>query len=225
MLVSLLTVAALVLLPGLWLRDMRGEQRRRGDFFGDCMALFEQCRVTQDGMHFPVLEGTFRGLTVRLEPVLDDMGVRKLPSLWLKTTLLVANPRRGVLDFLVRPQGIEVYSPSQDLDRRLPIPADWPQHAILCTDRSSGTPDLQRLTPHIRAFADPKMKEMLITPRGARLVYQVAQAQRGDYLVLRQARFATPRVDPALVRALLGRVVALAADLDSAFEAGEAKVA
>ena len=225
LIVALLAAAAIAVLPVLYLRDTRRERERRGVFFADAMAMFDRCRVTQDGMHFPVLEGAYRGAAVRLEPVLDDMGVRKVPSLWLKATLLIANPQRGVVDFMVRPQGIEVYSPSHDLKCRLDIPATWPQHAILCTDRIGNNPCLEVLAPHIAAFDDPKTKELLVTPRGVRFVYQAAQAERAEYLVLRQARFSTTRVDPKLIRTLLDRLVAIARDLDAAPEGSERKAA
>jgi hypothetical protein len=222
---ALITAAALVLLPAVWMWDVRRERERRAALFEDCMKLFGKCRVTQDGMHFPVLEGHYRGVPIKLEPVLDDMGVRKVPSLWLKATVLAPNSNRGVLDFIVRPQGIEFYSPSNDLPVRLSIPADWPQHALLCTDRRGTQPPLDRLTPHMSAFDDPRMKELLITPRGVRLVYQAAQAERGEYLVLRQARFAVTRIDPALVRFLLDRALAIATALDALSVPCEAKVA
>lgn len=225
MIAALLAAAAIASLCLLFKRDAERERRRRREFFADCMALFGACRVTQTGLQFPVLEGKYKGLPIRLEPLVDDAGVRKVPSLWLKTTLLVPNPRRGVLDFLVRPQGCEFYSPSHDLPKRLPIPADWPQHAVLCTEREGIAPPLERFEPHICVFDDPRMKEMLITPRGVRLVYQAAQADRGEYLVLRQARFANMRLDPALVRRLLDRVISIASDLDADADIGEAQVA
>ncbi len=211
--VSLLAMIDLVVLPVLYVRDARLERQRRGEFFAEALQLFDKYRVTQDGQQYPVLEAQYRGMRVKLEPVLDDLAWRKLPSLWLKATLLVSNPRRGVLDFLVRPQGIEVYSPNDGL-RRLPVPQGWPQHALLCTDDRRTMPSLDRLGPHMTAFEDPKTKELLITPHGIRFVYQAAQAARAEYLVLRQSRFAQTKVDPELVRALLDRAIAIAADLD-----------
>jgi hypothetical protein len=70
----------------------------------------------------------------------------------------------------------------------------------------------------ISAFGDPRMKELVITPKGVRLVYQAAQAERADYLVLRQARFIQDRVDAALVSSLLDRVMAIAAAADTPVE-------
>jgi hypothetical protein len=214
MLVALTMSLALIVLAAIWVWDVERERRRRAMLFADAMVLFESCRVTQDGMHFPVLEGRYRQQRIKLEPVVDDLGVRKIPSLWLKATVLADNPDRGVLDYLVRPQGIEVYSPSSELPTRLPIPDAWPQHAILCTDRPTGAPPVDLLTPHVAAFADQRLKELLITNRGVRLVYQSAQAERGAYLVLRQARFATDRLDPALVGALLDKAIAIMTCLD-----------
>ena len=216
MMASLITLVALAALPWLYARDMRRARQRRGEFFTDATRLFETYRVTQEGMNYPVVEARYQGLPVRLEPVLDDMGWRKLPSLWLKASLLVPNATRGTLDFLVRPQGIEFYSPSYDFHEHLPIPADWPQQALLCSLPGATIPPLDQLAPHIKAFDDAKTKELVVTPRGIRLVYQAAQAERADYLVLRQATFANPRVDPALVRSLLDRLIAIAASLDAA---------
>jgi hypothetical protein len=214
--VLLLVIAAFAMLFALYARDTRRERQQRAAFFGDVFGLLETYRVTQDGAQFPVLEGRYRGVPIKLEPVLDTLAWRKLPSLWLKATVLLPHPARGTLDFLVRPQGGEFYSPSGDLDAWLPVPENWPQHAVLCTGAAAIAPSLDLLTPHMTVFDDPKAKEMLITPRGVRLVYQAAQASRGEYLVLRQARFSDLSLDPALVRSLLDRAIAIAAALDGA---------
>jgi hypothetical protein len=63
-------------------------------------------------------------------------------------------------------------------------------------------------------FEDPRAKELVISPRGVRLVYQAAQAERAHYLVLRQARFENSKIDPALAGSLLDRAIAIAASLD-----------
>ncbi|MEJ0052418.1 MAG: hypothetical protein WDN02_14635 [Methylovirgula sp.] len=216
MVAFLLTLAALAVLPWFYARDARRARQRRGEFFANSTRLFETYRVTQEGMNYPVLEARYQGLSVRLEPVIDNMGWRKLPSLWLKASLLVPNPTRGMLDFLVRPQGVEFYSPSYDFHEHLRVPASWPQNALLATLPGAAIPSLDQLTPHIEVFDDQKTKELVVTPHGIRLVYQAAQAERADYLVLRQATFTEPSVDPALVQALLDRLIAIAATLDAA---------
>jgi hypothetical protein len=210
--VLLLLFTALVVLPVLYARDAVRARRQRRRFFAETLALFDRYRVSMTGQAFPVLEGRYRGHDVRLELVLDDLAWRKLPSLWLKATVFKPNPARGVLDFLMRPQGCEFYSPSGDLVHRLPIPQAWPQNAILCAEHRDI--QLTGLAPHMDMFVDPRAKELVVSPRGVRLVYQAAQAERVHYLVLRQARFENNKVDPALVRALLDRAIAIAASVD-----------
>jgi hypothetical protein len=70
----------------------------------------------------------------------------------------------------------------------------------------------------IAAFDDPRMKELVITPLGVRLVYQAAQGERADYLVLRQARFTQAKVEAGLVQSLLDRAIAVAAAVDAPVE-------
>jgi hypothetical protein len=216
--VWLLVMAALVVLPVLYARDAARARRQRTGFFTESLPLFARYRVTVTGQAFPVLEGRYGNTDVRLELVLDDMAWRKLPSLWLKATIFKPNPARSVLDFLMRPQGGEFYSPSGDMVHRLLIPKSWPQNAILCADQRETASRLHLLEPHMGLFEDPRAKELVLSPRGVRLVYQAAQAERAHYLVLRQARFETDKVDPVLVRSLLDRAIAIAAAADGVAE-------
>lgn len=214
MVATALLLAALIVLPLVYARDAAREKRRRAAFFDDALAALDSYRVTQDGRGYPVLEGRYRGHSVRLEPVLDDMTWRKVPSLWLKATLLRAGPSRPTFSYMVRPQGGEFYSPASDLAQRMKVPAAWPQNAALCTDDRERMPDPDRLTPDMAAFADPRLKELVVTPKGVRLVYQAAQAERASYLVLRQAKFDGAKAAPALVQALLDRAISIAQAVD-----------
>ena len=209
MMAALLFLAALMLLPAIYLRDSGIEKRRRGDWFMPALDLFSSYRVTQQGKNWPVLCGSYRGQDVRLEPVLDDLSWRKLPSLWLKVTVLAPNPARGTYGFLVRARGGEFYSPTPDMKHRLALPAGWPSDAILCSDDRLEAPALD-----ISPFQDPYMKELVITPKGVRLVYQAQQGERASYLVLRQARFEQRHADPEKVKTLLDQAIALAREFD-----------
>jgi hypothetical protein len=200
-------------LPALYLRESRRVRRQRGLWFADCLSLFDSYCVVQHGSGFPVLTGRYRGAEIRLEPVLDDMAWRKLPSLWLKATVLTSNPRRGTLGLLVRPRGGEFYSPTAEMKERLPLPASFPPDTLMCSDKASTAP-VAPLEKQLQAFEDPSTKELVITPLGVRLVYQAAQAQRAEYLVLRQARFTETRVGAALVTSLLERALAIVAAVD-----------
>jgi hypothetical protein len=201
-----------VFVPALWLIYRRARARQvavRSAYFDDCKSLFEDCRVVPHGTDFPVLEGRHAGHQFRLEPIVDHMAVRKLPSLWLKVTLLGDLPVPGAVDFLARPQNMEFYSPSASLPHSLRIPAGWPQHAMLRTDIDDPSLPLDLLAPHMHIFDDPKAKELLVTPRGVRIVYQASQGQRAYYLVLRQPEFGDPRLPPKLALQLLVQAIAV----------------
>lgn len=206
-----LAILALLVLPLVYRHDSNREKRRRCGYFTPVLPLLESGRVTQRGMGWPVLEGRYRGQDIRLEPVMDDMAWRKLPSLWLKVTVLAPSPTRGTLGFLVRARGGEFYSPTMEMRQRLPVPPGWPTDALLCTDDARSAP----LALDMTAFDDPRMKELVITPRGVRLVYQAAQAERAEYLVLRQARFRETQADAELVRHLLDQALAMMAAADA----------
>jgi hypothetical protein len=220
-----LLAAALLVLPLLMLRDSRHEKDRRAAYFNDALTLFDSYRVTQDGKAWPILTGRYRGMAIRLEPVPDDMTWRKVPSLWLKATLLSPNPSRGTLGILARPRGGEFYSPTPEMAHRLAIPAGWPADTLVCTDAMETLPDLEELTPELAVFEDPRMKDLVITPKGVRLVYQSAQAERAHYLVLRQAHFLNNKADAALVRALLDRAISIAASVDGGCETSQQPIA
>jgi hypothetical protein len=203
-----LVALALLALALAYRRDRTRLRRARGRYFEDCLSLFARPTLSQDDVDFPTLEGAYRGRRVRLQPLVDHVAVRKLPSLWLLLTVFEDLPLKGTLDLLLRPQNVEFYSPSSRLPVTLRPPAGWPAHALLRTDED-GLPPLERLTPHVAMFDDPKMKELVVTPNGVRLVYQAEQAERAHYAVLRHARFARERLPAAVAQALLDRAIAI----------------
>jgi len=188
--------------------DRQRMKRARRAYFEDCLALFSKIRITQDDVDFPVLEGTYLGFRVRLQPMIDHMTVRKLPSLWLLTTVYGPLPGTATIDFLVRPTNTEFYSSIWSLPNSLNIPHGWPAHALF---RTSGEDPaaVERIDPHMHLFNDPKMKELVVTPNGVRLVYQAEEAERAHYMVLRHAKFTSSRLDKAIAKRLLDEAVAL----------------
>jgi len=217
--VALVAIALLVM---LYRRDRARLRSRRAQFFDGCLGLFQTCRVTQEGPAYPQLSGRYCGQEVRLLPVIDDMAWRKVPVLWLKVTVLKGNAYGGVLDLLMRPGGVEVHSPSADLDYHLPLPQGWPEQALLCTDNPSSIPPLELLTPHMAVFADPYMKELVISPRGVRLVRMIWQASRLHYAVFREVRFEETRLDPEIAKSLLDAAIAIAETVSAAVRAERA---
>ncbi|TIX63253.1 MAG: hypothetical protein E5V33_13140, partial [Mesorhizobium sp.] len=62
---------------------------------------------------------------------------------------------------------------------------------------------------HLDIFAEGRAKELLVTPKGVRIVWLLAEAERARYGVFRQAAFGDARLDPALVERLLQSASAL----------------
>jgi hypothetical protein len=205
--VALVGVALLVMLCQ---RDRRRLRAQRAKFFDLCLDLLQAYRITQKGPTYPLLSGRYRGHEVRLEPVIDNMAWRKVPVLWLRVSVLNPNSYKGILDFLVRPGGVEVYSPSAELDHHLPLPQGWPEQALLCTDDPSSIPPLELITPHMALFADHYMKELIVTSRGVRLVRMIWQANRLNYAVLREVKFAEIHLEAVLAKILLDAAVDIA---------------
>ena len=57
------------------------------------------------------------------------------------------------------------------------------------TDRdfAAALPPLDLIAPHLAIFSDPKVKELVISPKGLRLVILADEAERGRYLIFRDA--------------------------------------
>jgi hypothetical protein len=206
-------LVAVGILALVYRRDRTRLRALRGAFFEPAYPLFETYRVTQDSVDFPELHGRYRGHDFHIDALVDMVTFRKLPSLWLRVSLLAPVPYGGTLDIMVRAQNVEFYSPANDLPQPIAPPANWPAGTIVKTDDPDAMPPAAVIDHHIRFFDAPKAKEILITPKGVRLVYQIDQGTRAEYLVLRSANFTSPQVTAEIMTDLLDRAIALHQDL------------
>ena len=209
-----IAVLAIATLFFIYRRDYGRIVAKRGRAFSRCLSLLDQSSIVQDGPDYPQLRGVRNGLPVKLALIPDHATFRKLPVLWLSVTVEVPLTLTGVLDLMMRPQNTEFFSPHGELSRTLSTPKGWPDAAIVrCEDLQSPRSLTDKLTPHVRFFSeDPKAKELLVSPRGARIVYMADQAQWSHYLVLRHPMFENDVVDPELVTDLLERVILITKD-------------
>jgi hypothetical protein len=157
--------------------------------------------------------GTYRGLPVMLEPVVDTLNIRKLPVLWLMVTVVTPVPVRATFDLLMRASGTEVFSPYHGLEHSIDRPEGFPEWAGVRTDNPVGLPDAAIVSRYLSRFEDGEGKELLITPKGLRMVVMVDQADRGGYLIFRDARFGTAGVSAEVITGILDDLIALKADL------------
>lgn len=215
-LIALVAGAVLIVLLTLMQRRIRRELKdRRASLFAAAYGILDTYRITQAGIDYPEVQATYRGHAFHVDAVVDTLTFRKLPALWLRVSLLAPLPGMATFDILVRSQNVEFYSPSAELPHRLEPRPGWPADAMVRTDNQGRLPDLAVLDRHIAMFQEPPIKELLITPKGVRIVRMLDQAKRAEYLVMRQAEFADAQVTAALLRDLMDRTIALHQDLRS----------
>ena len=208
---ALLAAAALAApLACVWIGEQRRVGRERGRLLDGCLGLLDAPALTRDGLDYPVLRGRRDGLRVELRPLADNAAPRKLPSLWLQVTVVAPTGAPGAIDALLRPLGTEHWSPHADLPLDVATPPDLPAPARVRADEGG-----LALLPLLRAPAAAGFlhraaaKEVLVTPRGVRLVVQLAEGERGAYLLFRDSRFAVGELPAAEVAALLDQAAAL----------------
>ena len=211
--VFLAILAAVAFMIWVFRRDRRRFESDRTMLLNDAQDLLEDGELTREAMAYPKLRGRYRGYQAVIDAVVDNLSVRKVPSLWLRVTILAEVPFSGSCDILARAHNVEFYSPSIGFDHSLRLPGGWPDHLTIKSDDPDHMPPDKLLAPHVKVFADPRMKELLVTPRGVRLVRQGAQAERAEYMVLRQSLFGPVTIPRDLLVELLDRAIALAKDV------------
>ncbi|GAB6845233.1 hypothetical protein HNR00_004800 [Methylorubrum rhodinum] len=197
MLGALAALVALAAAAFCWRQGRRAAAWRAGLLSG-CTALFGAPRLGRDRAGFATLDAVRDGMPVAVRLIPEALVHRRLPQLWLSVSLRCPLPVSATLDVLRRPAGVEFYAPA-DLPLRLDPPPGWPADTLV---RGTGGADvlLRQAEPIIaKILADPRVKEVLVTPRGVRLVVQAAEGARGAYLLLRGSRFDLDGIPPALL--------------------------
>ncbi len=155
------------------------------------------------------LTGFYRDLPVQTQSVVDTLNVRKLPSLWLMVTIPEPLPLKATFDLMMRPSGPTTFSNFDELPVTMDPPPDFPEHAVLRTDDPAHVLPGHVVAPHLEPFFGPMAKELLVTPKGIRMVVQMAEADRARYGVFRQAEFGEVALEAPLLRDILDRLIAI----------------
>jgi hypothetical protein len=181
--------------------------------FENCITLLQQAQQRLDKANLPILQGHYDGYNVSMSIVEDTLGWRKVPPLWLLIKVEAKVLSRGTLDYIVRPSNNEFYSPSWQWSGNLSIPSNWPAHAIL--KYQDQAIDLALLDPFItQLFTDANMKELLVTPNLTRLTYMIKQAERGEYLIMRNAIYENTPISSQMVEVLLKQAIAIRRNIE-----------
>jgi hypothetical protein len=203
------------------IKAIRARQEAPERLFGAARAIFDESHFEATGsVGYPQLAGNYRGHRVQVRPVIDTLAVRKLPSLWLLVTIPNPLPLSATFDLMMRPAGPTTFSNFERLPITLRHLPGFPDLGVVRTDDPKHLPPSCLIAPHLGLFADPHAKELLITPKGVRIVWQLAEAERGRYGVFRQAEFGEVRLEPGLLRAILDQLIAIQQTIIQWKEAG-----
>lgn len=193
----------------------------RSELLEDCLPLFKDVQQKQEGVHYPRVQAQVtlagRECQIDLWAMADTLQTRRLPPLWLFVDIRCVLAIDGVMDVLVRPTGVEVFSPSRDLAYRHELLGHWPQASIL----KSSFPDVEKLLQQLNLpinelLEDPYTKCLTLRPDGMRYVVQIAQASQAHYMVLRNSHFGPFQVPAAFLEAKLNTLGQIMKILESA---------
>ena len=203
---------------GLWLvfrliKESRARAFARARFFDAVQPLFDggETRVQPTG--FARMTGRRNGLSFDLQAVPDTLTFRKLPALWVLITLPEALPVSATLDIMARPTGQEPFTRFATLPQSLAPPPGMPADLAARTDDATGIVPAALIARQLDLFDDPKVKELVISPKGLRIVILAEEADRGRYLIFRDAEMGRVRLDPARLLPMLDRLAALREDI------------
>lgn len=215
LLAALIGTALLYLLYRNW-QESRARSGRRAGFLDEAQAVFDGGlkAIRPDG--FPRISGTYRNHTFDLQAVPDTLNVRKLPALWLLVTLAEPTPVRATFDLMMRPRGVELFSKHAGLPVQIAPDPMFPHDCAIRTDDAHYLPPRDVLARHLGFFDDQRAKELVISPQGLRVVWLVEEANRGRYLIFRDAEMGVTPLATATLKPLLDYLIALKTDLRAA---------
>lgn len=181
----------------------------RASYFRSVEPLFTKITSRIQPTGFARMTAHFDDTAFDLQAIPDSLTFRKLPVLWVMLTLPAPMPVKATLDIMARPAGNEPFSHFANLPHSLPCPPNLADGTALRSDDALGVPPLDLFAPHLAIFADPKVKELVISPKGLRLVILGDEAERGRFLIFRDAEVGTSPLPAARLMPLISALIAL----------------
>lgn len=211
-------LAAATLLIALWLAwstysASRRRRAARSGFFTGVAPLFDSFTTRIEPTGFPRVRAASGGHTFDLQAIPDSLTFRKLPTLWVMLTLPEVLPVAATLNIMVRPTGQEAFSNFARMPHSLACPPYLPDGTGLRSDNAAALPPENLIARHAAIFADPRVKELVISPKGLRLVIMGDEAERGRYLIFRDAEVGLVPLSPQRMTPLIDTLLALRHDL------------
>jgi hypothetical protein len=212
-------VGIAIILAALLLRTYLKQKRKHAQEFD---RIFAQVKAILDtpviatgtSLGSQRLDGQYQNNPVQIQTIKDTLATRKLPSLWLMVTLPAKLPVTAKLDMMLRSAGPTSFSNFDFLTHHIRKPSGFPEQSDLRSDAETGYAELGIVAKHLSFFGNPRAKELLITPQGLRLVILLAEAERGRYVVLREANFTEVQIDADLAISMIETLLALKTALE-----------
>ncbi|MBN8631798.1 MAG: hypothetical protein J0L76_13175 [Rhodobacterales bacterium] len=203
---------------GLWLafrliRETRARATARASYFDALKPLFNGGEIRVQPTGFPRMTGHRAGLAFDLQAVPDTLTFRKLPALWLLITLPEPLPLDATLDLMARPSGNEPFTRFATLPQSLPTPPGLPKEVAVRSDDATRIPPPDLIARHADLFSDPRVKELVLSPKGLRIVLLAEEADRGRFLIFREAEMGRTPIAPSRLAPFLDRLAALREDV------------
>ncbi|HEX2843053.1 MAG TPA: hypothetical protein VHO05_17410 [Hyphomicrobium sp.] len=182
----------------------------RAALLGQCTSLFDRHTLSHEGDSFPRISGRIGDRNVDVRLICDTMTMRRLPQLWLQTTVLARMPANAGFAILVRPSNYEFYSLTGEFEHVIEPPAGFPSEVIIRGETARASALLAKLSgPIADILQDPLVKEIAVTRQGLRIIRQADEGRRGDHLLLRQAVFDKGAVPAAALQSVLRQIESL----------------
>lgn len=190
-------------------RETAARTVRRAGYLDICAPLFSDLVMALAPSGFPRLNGRYGGDLFDLQAVTDTLTYRKLPAFWLLVTLPQPLPVRGTLDVLLRPTGVESFTNFRNLPVQLALTPGFPRDCSIRTDAPGAMVPVDLVVAHLRELDPDRLKEIVVSPKGLRIVWLLEEAQRGRYLLFRDSEMGAEPLAMAQLRPLLEAAAAL----------------
>src|SRR5262249_6244905 len=109
--------------------------------------------------------GRWSGLSVQVGTIVDTLATRKLPACWLSVSITERVAVDAVFDMMMRPGSATTFSNFDLLPHAQRPFHGLPQEAVVRSDSRNARMPVETISRHLGIFADPRAKELLITPK------------------------------------------------------------
>ena len=194
-------------------RSNDARRKARAGFLDLCLPIFTQPITAVAETGFARISGHYRGQMFDLQVVPDSLSLRKLPCLWLLVTVAEPLPVDGSFDVMLRATGAETFSRFGELPRQTDTPAGFPEGCTIRTDAVGPMPAAMTVGRYLSGLDKDRLKELVVAPKGLRLVWLLEEADRQKYLLYRDAEMGSQPVRADVVLPLMDGLCTLWGDV------------